>query len=64
MTCMDIYNSIKNPIFDDALFTAMINLYTYDPSISNARYYSNFVKFNSNYCEGEKNLRCILSRPI
>ena len=53
MTCMDIYNSIKNPIFDDALFTAMLNLYTYDPSSSNARYYSNLVKFNSKDSEGE-----------
>ena len=53
MTCMDIYNSIKNPIFDDALFTAMLNLYTYDPSSSNMRYYSNLVKFNSKDSEGE-----------
>ena len=53
MTCMDIYNSIKNPIFDDALFTAMLNLYTYDSSSSNARYYSNLVKFNSKDGEGE-----------
>ena len=53
MKCMDIYNSIKNPIFDDALFTAMLNLYTYDPSSSNARYYSNLVKFNSKDSEGE-----------
>ncbi len=51
MTCMDIYNSIKNPILDDALFTAMLELHTYDSFFEN--YYSNLVKFNSKDSEGE-----------
>lgn len=51
MTCMDIYNSIKNPILDDNLLTAMLERYVYDSLFQN--YYSNLVKFNSKDSEGK-----------
>ena len=52
MTCMDIYNNIKNPILDDTVLTAMLDLNTENmpPWIS---YYQKLTSFNSEDSEGE-----------
>ncbi len=52
MTCMDIYNNIKNPILDDTVLTAMLDLNTENmpPFIS---YYQKLTSFNSEDSEGE-----------
>ena len=52
MTCMDIYNNIKNPILDDTVLTAMLDLNTENmpPWIS---YYQKLTRFNSEDSEGE-----------
>ncbi len=53
MTCMDIYNSIKNPILDDTVLTAMLDLNAENLPILNVSYYKNLTRFNSEDSEGE-----------
>lgn len=52
MTCMDIYNNIKNPILDDTTLTAMLEL-----NVENGlflSYYKKLARFNSEDIEGKE----------